>query len=368
VADLADGRLLQQSTSNSGIASASFAKLSLLAVLAIVVAASAFGIIGSMLSSPKYIAKAYFKAEAKGNWGKMFDCLSMDAAEFKDRDSFSAFMEIVRTLDVAKFDVSEADRGAFCPEDASIKKYTVNYTLKDSPMARKKTVTLVKGKGRRLLFFDDYRVAPDSVAMVYNSKGSSCSAMQDYSSAIANFDAAIRLRSNYAAAFNNRGLAFSGKQDYGRAMEDFDEAIRLSPDYARAYYNRGNTHYEKGGFERAIADYTEALKHSPSFAQAYNNRGRAYLAKRGYNEAISDFTQAIALYPNYAEAYMNRGTAFNDGKRDYARSIADYTQAINIYPYNATAFQSRGQVNQNRGDMRNANADFARARELGYGR
>jgi tetratricopeptide (TPR) repeat protein len=366
VADLVDGRLLQQSS--NGKVPLSFVKKALLAVLVIVVAATAFGIIGLVLFSPKYIAKAYFKAEAKGKWGKVFDYLSLDAAEFKDKGSFSAFMDVARTLDVAKFDIAEADHGTLGSWDESVKKYIVKYTLKDNPMARKKTLTLIKGTGKRLLLFDDYMVAPDSVAMVYNSKGTSCSAMRDYGNAIANFDAAIRIKPDYATAFNNRGLSFSNKQDYGRALEDFDEAIKLSPDYAIAYYNRGNTHYENGFYEGAIADYTESLRHSPNFAQAYNSRGRAYLAKRDYNNAISDFTQAIVLHPNYAEAYVNRGTAFNDGKRDYGRAIADYTQAINIYPYNATAFQNRGQVNQNRGDMRNANADFARARELGYGR
>ena len=57
----------------------------------------------------------------------------------------------------------------------------------------------------------------------------------DYESAIVDFDAAIRLNSDYAEVYNNRGNVRVCQGDYESAIVDFDAAIRLNPDYAQAY-------------------------------------------------------------------------------------------------------------------------------------
>ena len=44
------------------------------------------------------------------------------------------------------------------------------------------------------------------------------------------------------------------------AIVDYDEAIRLKPDYAGAYYNRGNAKKELGQIQEAILDLKTALE------------------------------------------------------------------------------------------------------------
>ena len=58
--------------------------------------------------------------------------------------------------------------------------------------------------------------------------------------------------------FNSRGVAYDIKGDTDRAIADFDAAIRLKPEFADAYINRGLAWIEKRDYERAIADFTEA--------------------------------------------------------------------------------------------------------------
>src|ERR1019366_9290602 len=55
---------------------------------------------------------------------------------------------------------------------------------------------------------------------------------------------------NQATVFDNRGLAYTDKGDYERAIADFNAAIVIKPDYAFAFSNRGVANTDKGQYDR----------------------------------------------------------------------------------------------------------------------
>ena len=63
-------------------------------------------------------------------------------------------------------------------------------------------------------------------------------------------------------------------------------------------------------------------------------------------------------YNNRALAYMLLG--------NFKQAIADATKAIQINPKYVPAYQLRGKIYQKLGDEAKAQADFAKAKELGY--
>ena len=63
-----------------------------------------------------------------------------------------------------------------------------------------------------------------------------------------------------SAAYSNRGRAKNALEQYESALADCNEAIRLKSDYAAAYKNRGIAYAGLGKIQEAKADYQTALK------------------------------------------------------------------------------------------------------------
>jgi tetratricopeptide (TPR) repeat protein len=56
--------------------------------------------------------------------------------------------------------------------------------------------------------------------------------------AIAKYAEALTVQPSFALALNGRGFAYLQQRQTAKAIEDFDAAIRIRPDYANAYRNR----------------------------------------------------------------------------------------------------------------------------------
>lgn len=96
----------------------------------------------------------------------------------------------------------------------------------------------------------------------------------DYDTALAYYDQAIRLGQENATAYNNRGWAHIGKRDYDKAVADFDRAIQLDPQTAEAYLGRGQARQAKGDFHGAALDFEEALRLDPNLVEARKALGK----------------------------------------------------------------------------------------------
>lgn len=133
-----------------------------------------------------------------------------------------------------------------------------------------------------------------------------------------------------AMAYVESGNAKLNRKDYQGAIADYNRALDLDSNYANAYYNRGIAKGRMGASRSAIEDFKQAIKIDPNNADTYSNLGNLTIRINDY-EAISYLNRAIQINPNHANAYANRGMArFN--LQDYEGAIADYDRSLALDP------------------------------------
>lgn len=194
----------------------------------------------------------------------------------------------------------------------------------------------------------------------YTNRGIAKDALERFEDAIADFNEAIRIDPQNEKAYFGRGSAKAELGQYSEAIEDYEGAIRVNSKYAIAYLGRGDVQAALGQFPAATADYNRALGISPDYAEAYNGRGRIKFILKQYKEAIADFDKAIGINSKKAEIYYNRGSAKTKLVR-FMEAIADYDKAIAIKPELANAYNSRGAARAELGRHTEAIADYDKA-------
>ncbi len=123
----------------------------------------------------------------------------------------------------------------------------------------------------------------------------------DADGAIAAFSRAIDSKDKIATPVYDhimRGLAYSKKGMNEQALADFDAAVKLKPDDIDAHFRRGGTRVLLKQYQEAIEDLTvviQAGQTDAASAAAYSLRGAAYDAVGQYNNGNADEDKACEL-------------------------------------------------------------------------
>ena len=160
--------------------------------------------------------------------------------------------------------------------------------------------------------------------------------LRRFSEALARYDKAITVKSDYADAHFNRGVTLQELKRFEEALASYDRAINLRPDYAEALSNRGNTLKEMKRLDEALASYDRAISVRPDHAEALSNRGNALHNLKLFDEALASYDRAVSVRPGYAEALCNRGNTLKELKR-FDEALASYDSSVRAQPDYAEA-------------------------------
>ena len=184
------------------------------------------------------------------------------------------------------------------------------------------------------------------------------------------------LARNPSSAFlhNNLGVTLMLLPDrLPEALAEFEAAVRLKPDSADFHDNLGLALAASQGRQQdAIAEYRTALRLDPNFHAAHLNLGLALMTLPGRQEdAIAEYRQAIAQYrktlrsePDLWEAHLNLGIALAQMPGRQADAIAEYRTALRIKPDSALVHFHLGNAFHVAGRLPEAIAEYRTAREL----
>jgi len=152
--------------------------------------------------------------------------------------------------------------------------------------------------------------------------------------------------------FNQKGIVSVNNSNHTSAISDFNKAIKWAPYNASYRNNRGIAYCHLQDWEKAVADFTKAIELKP-FAEYYNHRGAAYCNLQRWEKAIDDFDNGMRLKLKgniikqvidatttvelAGEAdYINlRGFAYFN-LRNWMKAVDDFKEAVRLDPKNET--------------------------------
>jgi tetratricopeptide (TPR) repeat protein len=189
-------------------------------------------------------------------------------------------------------------------------------------------------------------------AEVYNGRGQAYREGRQYKEAIADYDAAIKLRPKiYPDAMLNRAIAYDRIGQGDEAIAGYSDTIKtitsieaaqlaanipypepvaqLEQNLEGAYLDRGIAYAKHGKLDQSIADFEQAARLEPDNPKAFEDLGHALILTGDNNAAITAYNRAIKLDGTDANAYLNRGAAWYS-KHDFARAVDDFRTALKV--------------------------------------
>jgi tetratricopeptide (TPR) repeat protein len=146
------------------------------------------------------------------------------------------------------------------------------------------------------------------------------------------------------ATYAQRGLYYATTQP-DRALADFDAALRIRPDTPEVLINRGWTYLNRRQFDAAVADLNKAIElfapESAALARLF--RANAFFRLKNYAKAIPDLDESQKIDPDNPDLYLLRGRVENAQQR-YEAALRDYDEYIRRAPRDLDGLMERGKV------------------------
>ena len=104
--------------------------------------------------------------------------------------------------------------------------------------------------------------------------------------------------------------SIESKADRKSAVADYEKAISIQSNFAPLHRDLGMLQFEEQNYAEAAKHLTTAAELGLNDAPLYNFLGISYSRTNRLQKAVESYKQALALDPNLAEAHLNLGYAY----------------------------------------------------------
>lgn len=166
-------------------------------------------------------------------------------------------------------------------------------------------------------------------------------ARENYAAAIKSFDQVIALQPQFAKAIAERGFAREAIGDFTGAMADHDAVLRLTPDRPNAWSHACWIRALQGlDLDQALIYCDKAVQLKASI-DPLDSRGFVRFRRGEFDLALTDYNAALRLFPRSASTLFMRGIV----KRrmgDVAAGDTDIARALKIDQKISEVWKRRG--------------------------
>ena len=199
--------------------------------------------------------------------------------------------------------------------------------------------------------------------------------VQTHFRSIENYSKLIDETSNKSNLYFGRGLDYMLIQDYGSAIENFDNAIAENLEFTLAYFARAIARSKQVEFNPDLHETRTKLPEQQTrmklpLEKDIQKIGSSIVTPEiskktlEYDVILKDYERVLNLDPDFIFAYYNRAEILSIQK-DYRGAILDYSEAINREPQFAEALFNRGLARLSVGETVLGLDDLRKAGELG---
>ena len=144
------------------------AKIGIGVLVILVVLCIGLFIYGKNTYKPEKEALRYFEAIVNRDIDKLYDYLDVKSTKFTSKKVLKELMKEELEDDDDTNIINYKVGDTTISSDGLYAKVKINYTTKDSSESHEETITLTKGKKKKLLFFDDWKVQTNTIDVVEN--------------------------------------------------------------------------------------------------------------------------------------------------------------------------------------------------------
>jgi len=159
-----------------------------------------------------------------------------------------------------------------------------------------------------LVVFNQFTVDNPAIYQIYLNIGDCYREMQDYKTAIQNYETSIeKAKANTDAVIQAKGLSSIGEvylrqNDFKTSQEYFKKSLELNPKDEVLAYNVAEIYFNNQKVDDAITYYILATQIKPDWGTPFLKLGYAYLNKADYDKAIDSFGKFLLVEPNSDQA------------------------------------------------------------------
>src|SRR5713101_7810991 len=172
---------------------------------------------------------------------------------------------------------------------------------------------------------------PSNAAEPYYEQGVQYLRQEQWKSASASFEEALKLDPRRADAENGLGVALGKLGDQEASVAAFRRAIEIDPNYAEAHYNLAIWFQLSGDVEQAISELTTAVKLRPDYEDAQIALGLIFQQTGDSDKAVELLKTVLKEDPRSSEAHNWLGVVYAQ-KNHLLDSIAEFQQAVDLNP------------------------------------
>jgi len=117
------------------------------------------------------------------------------------------------------------------------------------------------------------------------------------------------------------GNIYYGQGDYTSAIKQYEAAVKISPTSSADIYSLGQGYLAAGRFTDAATQFQKVIKLAPDQYSGYYGLGQTYSKEGKKLDAVTLFQNVISMKPDFYNAYVDLGSAYADlGQTDQANA------------------------------------------------